>query len=413
MTVAAAAPASSRPARLVVVSDQADDSDETAFFLSLMGSLASDLPAELSFLLFSGGPSLEKFRAIAPTTVVRDLERESREALVERVCFALRLRRMGYARRARRLGLGPWQPGDVVYLHTVMALQVLRYLPIAAPTVLCHLGRSTPPLRNILRRRDRALVTRRVDRFLVDDPDMRLLLENRYRVEPARVRPFPDYFESVDGGPAATRPGVAARREALGIDPDAFLVGAFQTLAGSGSESLALFAALLDKRLPDHDFEILAIAPDDATRSWFSHDVLRAGISERVHLALMFPDHQDRSMSDPSPFVDLCDLVVLWALDEAKLPYSYEQEIRRGTPVACFAWSPVAELAGGTEGGLVLSEVDLPELASRVAALVADPDRYRDARRTVIAAVDAHYGPAPAARFVRSELAGAAGWESR
>lgn len=413
MTEASGAAGALRSARLVVVSEKADETEETGLLLALMRALAPDLPVEVRFLLFAGGPSLEEFRAIAPTTVVWDLERDSRAARVERICFALRLRRMGYARRARRLDLDAWREGDVVYLHNVRALQVLRYLPRGVPPVLCHLPASTPPLRHFLRRRDRSLVTRRVDRFLVGHPDVGERLAGRSSVDTARVVLFPEYFRAVDAGPAVTRPGVGERRKALGITPDAVLVGAFEPAVGSRTEPLAAFAALLRHRLAGAAVEVLVVAPEEEQFHWLAHDLRQAGLADAVHVVTMSPDPYDRSLRDPSSYVDLCDLVVLWALDDGALHFSYEQEMRGGMPVACFSWSPLAELAGGAESGLVLAVADLADLADRVAAVVADPERLVAARATVIDAVEACYGPVPAARFLRRELADAAGWGSR
>ena len=114
----------SAPRRVLVAVHSADATEDGVTLIETVRWLTERAGVAVRVVAVQRGVLTADLEALVPVTVMAELDRRSYAGLVERALFALRLRRQAYARRAARLGLPSFDP-DVVFLHTVLPLQVL------------------------------------------------------------------------------------------------------------------------------------------------------------------------------------------------------------------------------------------------------------------------------------------------
>ena len=394
--------------RLVVVHHRAAATPETVALVELVRALVADGGVEVEVLLFEGGPLADELAGLAPTTVVADLDTRSGAALVETLLFKLRLRAAGYRRRSHRLGLDRWAPGDSVYLHTVLGVQVLRYLPERAaggPQVVCRVAEDAHPLRHPLAAPDLGLLLRRVDRFLpVTSAGRDELLED-HALAPGRVWKVPELFVPPDDRLPDRGPERARLRAELGVATDAVVVGSF------GGESDApdlgvLLWSMLTHRARGRPVELLYGVGETEAGFWMEHDLRETGLAEGTH-----------AIAEDAPLgtvLELCDvLVLLTRLDDH--PFAYLERAAAGVPVLCFEGNSFAPLARLGDPGNVVPYLDVAAVAEQVAHLLEGDSSLAARRDAMAAAVASVHGPAPFAGHlldaVRAPTTGAAGEE--
>lgn len=383
------------PRRLLVVGRHAEETAETTALLELVRELAAggdDLGVHV--LLQRGGPLIERFAALAPTVVVGDLGSGSPMGVAERALGRVGLVGPALAVRARRLGLSDWGRGDVVYLHTVLCVQVLRYLGASEVAVLCRVPEAAHPLHQPLSAPDLALLVRRVDRFLpvtaagVDE------LCDEHGVDATRVVRIP---EAITSPPAADHDGRSAHeglRRRLGLPEESVVVGSFGASAlDPPSPAAALAVALRRHHSPAR---MLCVAPEHLADGWAQHDVECADLGDRVTVV---------EATDPLPaYPEVCDVVVHagWGLDH---PRPYLDAMALGVPVVCFDLHEMADLVGADEAGYVCPYLDLDAMAECVAALVADSSARRTKGAVAAQRVQAANGAVVAVAALREEIA--------
>jgi glycosyltransferase involved in cell wall biosynthesis len=346
---------------VLLVGDGADRTAETVALIEIAARLAQHADLDVQLLLHRAGPLIDDFRAAAPTTVARELARWSLAGLVERGLFGLRLRRLGFRLRSRRLGVGPWSPHDVVYLHTVLAVPLLALLPPARPSVACRLAERMIPLRHPLKEHDLQLLLSRVDRFLPVTGAGRDELLGEHGIAPHRVQRLPEAIV-VDSSRAPV-PAGEAERAALGIPPDAVVVGALGSAASDAPDLCASLSVLLRDRAAAGDVAALWVVAEYAQATWLRHDVDRAGLGDWVHV--------EKMTSEAPTFVEVCDiLVLLTRLDD--YPLTYLEAAARRIPMVCFAGNELAEIVGD-DAGFVVPYLDVAAVAERVKVLIDDP----------------------------------------
>lgn len=365
---------SADPSRLLVVGRDAADGGEARALLGLVEALVADGGPAVRVLLQGGGPLADRFAAVAPTTVITALGGATPGAVVERALGRAGLTARALAVRGRRLGLDGWGPGDGVYLHSVLCVQVLRYLPVTAGPVLCRVPEAAHPLHHPLSAPDLALLLDRVDRFLAATAIGVEELTTERGVPAERVV---RWREAVAAPPADLGPDDPARldelRSRLGLGADEVVVGSFGASAIEPPSPVTSLAVAL-RRL-DRSTRLLCVAPEHASDGWAAHDVDHAGLGDRAVVV---------QASEPlPPYAALCDLVVHagWGPDH---PFPYLDALARGRPVVCFEGHELAAVVGDDEAGAVCPYLDLEVMAARVAELAADAGE-RDARGAVAA----------------------------
>lgn len=384
--------------RLLVVGRDAADGAEARALLGLVEALTAGPGPTVRVVLQEGGPLAGRFAALAPTAVVADLAGGSPTGVAERVLGRAGLSARSLAVRGRRLGLDGWGAGDGVYLHTVLCVQVLRYLPAAAGPVLCRVPEAAHPLHHPLSAPDLALLLERVDRFLSATAVGVEELTTERGLPAARVV---RWHEAVATPPADLGPDdpavLDALRARLGLGPDDVVVGSFGASAVEPPSPVTSLAVAL-RRL-DTSTRLVCVAPEHASDGWAAHDVDHAGLGDRAVVV--------QAAEPLPPYAAVCDLVVHagWGPDH---PFAYLDAMARGRPVVCFEGHELAALVGDDEAGAVCPYLDLEAMAARVAELAADAGA-RAARGAVAAArvADAH-GVAAAAAALRRQLDDAA-----
>ncbi|MBL8778065.1 MAG: glycosyltransferase [Acidimicrobiales bacterium] len=353
--------------RVLVVGRDAEDTADTRSLLALVDGLAADTGGpQVRVLLQGGGPLVERFAGLAPTTVVDDLAGRSVAGLVERGLGRVGLRAGALRVRARRLGLDGWGSGDAVYLHTVLCVQALRYLPTAGNAgIVCRVPESVHPLDQPLSEADLALLVDRVDRFLVTTAAGVAELTGPLRVATGRVVRVPEVVAPTTGA-EASRVEASRLRSALGFGPDDVVVGSFGASAVDPPSPAASLAVAL--RRQGTTARLLFVAPEHASDGWVRHDVECAGLTDRVTVV---------DAGEPLPGYHLvCDVVAHagWGADH---PGAYLEAMARGVPAVCFEGHELAALVGDDEAGVVCPYLDLMAMAEGVAGLVDDADRRR------------------------------------
>jgi hypothetical protein len=379
--------------QVVVVAAAAEAAPDTIALLDVVRALGARADLAVRTIVFGRGELFDEFAAEAPTIVVGEAPRSRRDAIVERLLYALGLRRRYYTRRARRLGLDQWRPGDVVYLHSVLAAQVLRYLPARHPTVLCRVDRRSVPLRGPLRRPDRRLVLERVDRFLADHDDVEAeLTVAAPRTPVARVTApvvvadprLPDRTAEI-----------ADRRRAYGYT-DEVVVALLGWYPGREDpawiprrpEMDASLAVMLAHRELPPVVRALLVVPDHA---WLDHDLELTGATRWVRRVADDGTWEGLARDNWAVLLDVCDLLVTFS-PFADVLLAYHELGRTVVPVICFEHGADAGTIAAELGGQVLPLRDPADLADVIADAV-EPEALEHRRRRVIEHLRASRGP--------------------
>lgn len=353
----------SAPGRLLLVAPDAADRAANRAFVALVAALVARTgAADVRVLVLGGGPLVAELREVAPTTVASELRHRDVGAVVERAVGRAGLRGAAAKVRGRRLGLAGLGPGDAVYLHDVLAVQVLRYLPAGVP-VLCRVAEAAHPLHQPLSAVDLDLLLGRVDRFLAVTDAGVDELERTRGVDPRRIRRAREVLVA----PAPTDPAeVAALRSRLDLPEGALVAGVFGAAAVEIHAPCAPLAVAVRRRPDAADVVLLLVVPEHMTDPWALHDIDHAGLAERVRVLAL--------EGEAPPYVALCDLVVHagWGSDH---PRAYLEAAAAGVPIVCFDGHELAEVVGADEGGVVCPRLDLPALAAGVGALAGSPER--------------------------------------
>lgn len=389
-----------RRPRLVVVHHRPERTPETVALIELVRWLVAEGSRRVEVLLLAGGPLTHEFEAVAPTSVVADLDRASRDGRYERALFALRQRRRGFSLRARRLGLDQWGTGDAVYLHTVLGLQVLRYLPSAGPAVLCRLAEDVHPLRHPLTEADLTVLLAGVDRFLPVTSVGRDEMVDLHGLDAARVQKVPELFVPPDERLPDRSAERARLRGDLGIDPEALVVGSFGGAEADAPDLGVMLWSMLTKRVAGHGVELIWGIAQTEAGFWMDHDLRETGLAAGTHAI-----PTDVPMG---AYLELCDLLVLLTrVDD--YPFAYLERAAAGVPVLCFAGNGIADLAGLGDPRNVAPYLDMAAVADQVARLLESPGVLAERRDAMLAAVASVHGPEAAGRRLLDALADLAG----
>lgn len=367
---------------VVCVAHAADRTGPPLALLRLLRWARDHSPMRFEVALLAGGPLLDEFAAVAPTTVVGEPAQAHRSDLGHRARIAagnLRLATMG--RTLTR--------GRVLYVNTAWSARVLRYLPPGRTKVLTHVHELDLGLA-LLPRADRERLMRRSDHFLVGTPAVTRNLVERHGVDPGRVSEHP-YF--VDLGEEPPPPP----RRPEGVPEDALLVG------GGGiatwRKAPDLFVQLADRvaerfAQPVH-FEWVGGPPGGPADLGVPADLIRLGLGEVVHFV--------GQQSDPLAWFGGLDLFALTSREDA-FPLVCLESAALGVPVVTFENGGIPDFVRACDGGAVAPLGDVAALAAATSTLLADgPDR-RAAGERAAERVRTHHHPSVGAASILDEL---------
>ncbi len=384
MSVAGPAP------HLVVVARDAAATRENQALVELVQALVDAEGAPVTVVLQHGGPLVDDLAASASVRLVDALSRRSPGSVAERLLGRIGLRATAARVRGRRLGLGRLGSGDVVYLHTVLVVQVLRYLPPGVP-VLCRVPEAAHPLRQPLSVDDLGLLLDRVTRFLPVTAAGADELTRVHGIAPDRVVRAHEAVAAHVDGRFDRAEEARALRDGLGLPEDVVVVGMFGAAAVEIHAPAAPLAVAIRRRPDGKDVVLLLVVPEHMADPWATHDIANAGLSDSVAVV---------EAADPArTYVELCDLVVHagWGSDH---PLAYLEAAAAGVAIVCAEGHDLADVVGDDEGGFVCPRLDLPALAERVTTLAADPALRRAmGARAAERVVERHGAAAAAARL--------------
>jgi glycosyltransferase involved in cell wall biosynthesis len=346
-------------------------------------------------VLLRGGPLVEDFCSVAPTTVVDELAKWSVPGVIEGLLFAARRTAAGFRRRSARLRLRRWRAGDVVYLHSVLSVQILRYLPPDGPFVLGRLTEEAHPLDHPLQPADLRMLLERVDRFLAETVVGAEELLAAHEVAPARVARVPELLVT-DHPRLPDRADLRAeRRRDLGVAADAVVVGSFGASLVEPPDAMATVWSTLVRRGTDPTNLLLWGRAHTAASFWMEHDLETAQLGGTTRAV---------DATDLRAVLAACDVAVL-STRAVDYPRAFLELLAAGVPVVCFEGNRLADAVRRTEPADVVPYLDLDAVADRLTALLEQRPVATDG---MLAEIDAHHGPEAFARAMLAE-AGAAG----
>lgn len=359
------------PRRLLVGVGQAREGEEARTYLvELLEGLAT-MGVSTQVALIGRAKPRREVAAVADVRVMPALRPRSpaglTEALARRVDTDLAEGIHDLRTRARRRWL---QPPDCVHLNGPEAAPLLRYLRGVDVPVTTYVHAHDFNIAGLQPSDRQRLLTRTV-RFLVASEEAGDDLV-AHGADPSRIElaPAPLIFPA-----PVVHPSVRAKaRSALGLPPDAFIIGAPPVPDWIEGPDLTLALAWeLERRRPGTaPLTYWYGMPTDDERRWpIEYDAERMGLST-LRLRGDLPDSLE-------PF-DLFDLVVLPSRSSETAPDLFvTRAAAHGTPVLCWSGHRQAdEVRRWTDG--VVEQPDVSAMAEHVLRLAEDPAEWKRLR---------------------------------
>ncbi|MCB1016896.1 MAG: glycosyltransferase family 4 protein [Acidimicrobiales bacterium] len=270
------------------------------FLLYLLRWLRLQTDVDAEVLSWHDGPLLDQYGELAPVQVLAELDawRPARVAEVlglQRVTSALKSARLRWWVLQRRRT-------DLLYLNGLEAARLLAFAVGPVPHAVVHVHDVAELDGDRLSAADRAVIAARAAVFVAASDEIVDALSSELGVPRDRIVRH-DYVIAAGG----ESPLVSLRpptRAELGVDDDAFVVGAFGPPDWwAEPEQFVLFAWALRRRLPTRPIRFLWVAEDDDERAlWpLRHDLRNAGLDD-VTLVV----HGDR----PFDYLQAMDVLV-------------------------------------------------------------------------------------------------------
>jgi glycosyltransferase involved in cell wall biosynthesis len=360
--------------------------------LHLLRWLNRNTALRSELLLLAGGPLVDAYRHVVPTSVIGvDGVHSYPLKVIERSVGALTKRpprglaRLPELRQGRRLA-SRCTDADLVYVNSFEAAWVLHHLRSAPPTLL-HLHEMSYGLRHLaFRSPARGGMTEDeyvgktldlADAILVpSEVNRREVLAIAPSIDP-RCRVIPEMID-VNAVQASTRPSSEIRAE-LGIPSQALVVAACGSFDWRKASDLFVQVAarvIADTRSEPVYFMWIGVPSDPAfgtiawsTRRQFDFDARSLGVAERMILVPPVPD--------AAPYVGAADVFLLPSREDP-FPLAAIEAAALGKPIVCFDSAGTAEMIG--EGaGTVIPYLDVPAMSAAVQSYLEDPEARRSA----------------------------------
>jgi len=316
---------------------------------------------DASLVLLRGGPLLEDFRSLLPTTVL--------DTRVRRIATGIAAGLRAVAPMAgERPAFRRFPPA--ARLHGTVVANTLAALPVAAglchrsATLICHVHELDGVAARILPRpEDRREAVGRVDHFVACSAGVRSMLVDRWAAPDSKVSVVHEFVDR----PSQRVSREDARRR-LGSDQRTHVVlGVGAAGPRKGTDHFLSLAATIEEGRTGPRATWVGGDPGSAAWQEMRHDVEKCGLNERVTLV--------PTIDDPGIHLAAADLLVTTSREDP-YPLAVLEAAVRGIPVAGFGGSGWAEMA--TEAGcddLVHPVGDVLGLARSVEELLGSSER--------------------------------------
>lgn len=279
-----------------------------------------------------------------------------------------------------------WEP-DVVHANDGNTLAPALWIARACGAAIVYDAhelwrhrnvRADRPLAPLVEAAIEAWVIRRAAGVITVSPSIAAWLQSTYHLpeRPTLVRNIPRASEvHGDGARAVPRPGQLRTRAGLGPDTEVIAYGGRITTSRGIEEALEALALLP----PSTHFVLLGYGEPDYLASLHTR-IESLGITNRVHfVGAVASDQVAAALADADLSVVFVRPVCLSY--EYSLPNKLFESIHAGLPIAAANLPDTAALVREHGVGEIF-DVDSPaDMAWTIAAVLADPKRYRDAAR--------------------------------
>lgn len=354
---------------------------------------------DLDVLLLHGGSMEHEFERFDSRIIGGG---DSRLWMLQRGLTNLNLDRvangLAFARQAPLMWARREAP--IFLLNSLGSLPVLRFLPrSSSSTFVLYVHELDDSFNRTLGSAAWDLLSPRVDHFLTCGSMVTEMLVERKGIDPSRITEHPGFVDP----PVDATEGARARRRAMGIADDAFVVGGSGRPEWRKGPELMIRAArtLLDRR-PDLDVHFVWMGGpvDDSPGFKMLHDIRAAGLEDRFHL-LGEVDHPDEAQA-------MMDVFALTSREDP-FPLVMLEAANVGIPVVSFANGGVVEFstsAGPERIAEVVPYLDVGAMVDVLARLADDPTERRALGARAKARVQAHHLTEVAAPRLLATLAG-------
>lgn len=350
------------------VGHEASRTGAPLMFLYFLRWLREHTDLRFEIVLVEGGPLVEAFAEVAPTTVLADL----RDHPLSKALVAARLDRQAAMVRGAlaRRRLAHLRGVSTVYCNSVVSLRMVHLLGRRPPLVVAHVHELMGALGMPQSEPDRARLLE-ADHVVVASDLVRDYVVGEHGVDPARIARHYEFIE-VDAFLAQVPTERVDLRARLAIPADAAVVGAMGvTESRKGPDLFLNLAQALRRRDLGRPVHLVWVGatPDTEETRWMEHDLTKAGLGGIVHVV--------EPQAAPAPWFELFDVFALTSREDP-FPLVCLESSLLGTPIVCFDNTGMAEFAGDGDCGFVVPYFDVEAMADRVVALLEDP-ALRDA----------------------------------
>jgi glycosyltransferase involved in cell wall biosynthesis len=347
--------------RILFVSHDAGRTGAPIGLLAFAQWVRQEGGCEIGTLLCSPGPLAASFAPLGPTTVLGD-------SLLERSRTGRRLRRLlprrlreDVARIRQAFAAGSY---DVVYSNTMCNGAVLDALaPLRVPVVTHAHELSYWITRS--GEKNRQSVLEHTTEFIAASQAVQRNLVQNHGVPASKVTVVYEHIRELPAVPSLAER--AAARAALGLPPDAVVVG------GCGAEHwrkgrdlIPLLLGALARLRPERAYHFVWVGRSGTTEEEYAlhYDLTQAGVRPRFH--------SSGEVANPFPWFSAMDVFALLSREDP-YPLACLEVAATGTPIVCF------DEAGGMpeftqDGcGLVAPYLDIEAMARQIIRLAEEP----------------------------------------
>jgi glycosyltransferase involved in cell wall biosynthesis len=357
---------------VVFVAHQASRTGSPAVLLTFLRWVRDHQDLDFEVLVWRGGPLVEDFAEVGPTTVVQAAGTRSLGRVVDTPSLPSLVRRTGRTARAVRLRrrLGGLADARLLYLNSAESGQLLRFVDPPGAGVISHVHELDRALRTSMPEPDhRRHWLDRTNRFVAVADCVAENLTRNHGIDPSRVE---RHYEFVDvarmSGPSPDASG--ALRDRLGLPPDARIVGASGTREWrKGFDLFLQLARSLGHRLGEGMVHLVWLGGDDTGPE-------AARLTADLAQLDMANVHAVDTVDDPRDWFAAFDVFVLTSREDP-FPLVCLEAGLLGRPVVAFDCGGMTELLDGTNG-LIVPPLDVEAMAEAVAGLLRSSERRRD-----------------------------------
>lgn len=350
-----------QPPDVLFVGHEASRTGAPLMFLYLLRWLRDHTDLRFELVLLREGDLVDDYREVSPVTMVGGAVHGPNSPGIVKTPLPERLQR-----------------APLVYCNSSASGPVLGMLDHSdRRVVVTHVHELEEGLTVGLPRWVLDLVLRESDHFVAASDLVKANLVHNHGVSPAAVVRHYEFIDidALDGGDDGNGDDVAELRDAIGIPPDAAVVGAVGVRElRKGPDLFLAIASLLARRPhePPAHFVWLGGSDDDPETRWLEAIIDRSGLRELVHLVPSVPR--------PRSWYRLFDVLALTSREDT-FPLVCLESSLVGTPVVCFDNTGMCEFVGADEFGFVVPYLDLDAMAARVSSLLDDAELRRDVGR--------------------------------